>query len=90
MKEERMEPELWTRCPKATLVAVPHKRSRYRCTCHGEWDDTLLRVSFDEAVERMARELCADGMRGNPPVPCVECMADAEGLLRAALGEEKP
>ena len=74
------EPELWTQCPRRDDL------KRRNCpVCDGYPDHGLVRVPFDQAVERMADYLRrydddeqAEGFyRGR-----------AADLLRAALGEE--
>jgi len=44
------EPELWTRCPKHDDL-----KRRHCLICMGYPDHGLVRVPFDEAVERMTK-----------------------------------
>jgi len=72
------EPELWTRCPKEW----PHHT--HGCSPRGADDlpdGYLVRVPFDEAVERMAAVDDIDSDYG------FITRNQAEVLLRAALGE---
>jgi len=79
------EPELWTRCPKATrTAAMPYP---WRCVCHGIGEMTLVRLPFDEAVERM-RQAYHEWMRGAVASPSQEPPELMSYLLRAALGGE--
>lgn len=69
-----MEPELWTRCPEAVIIASDTDPTWW-CDCHGSGCNTLVRVPFDEVEAR-----------GGPIRPD-EIANEARVLLRAALGE---
>ena len=91
------EPELWTRCPKATgEVVLADCWPVWTCACHGT--DALINVPFDEATERMAavayeEERIVRLRRAWPPWeaagPTTKQMwrKSVRPLLRAAVGE---
>jgi len=98
------DPELWTRCPcpggtnrKISPCRVAHrpdgshyghKGGGWGAPCSRCEGTNLVRVPFDEAVERM-RRLTAGWSESGYWASALND-EDAAALLRAALGEEKP